>query len=115
MELYIVRFRGNEFIGAFFCHVPSLLLLLYRYRDSLRPATPRECYQGMLGTGAAFDSILENVASEQRDRSKHVAVAITKPPETVRTSFEKYDNLLIFDVISTTERRRQTLGRVDDH
>ena len=70
-----------------------LLLLLCRYRDSLRPATSRECYQGVLGTAAVFDGILENIASEQRDRSKHVAVAITKPPETVRTSVEKYDNL----------------------
>lgn len=49
----------------------------------LEPATVRGCHQGLLGSKTCFAGILEGIKDERRDKSCHVAVAITKPPETV--------------------------------
>lgn len=56
---------------------------IYRYRDVLEPATARGCHQGLLGSDACFAGILEGIRNERHDKNRHVAVAITKPPETV--------------------------------
>ncbi|CAM9159964.1 unnamed protein product [Ascophyllum nodosum] len=74
---------SNRTLSTEHTSVSEAMPAVPRYRDGLQPATGRDCYQGMLGAGAAFASILGSIAGDQRDKSRPVAVAITKPPETI--------------------------------
>lgn len=50
----------------------------------LEPATAKGCHQGLLGSDMSFAKILADIRSERKDKRRPIAVAITKPPETVR-------------------------------
>lgn len=62
----------------------------------LEPATARGCHQGLLGSEASFASILEVVEGERQDRGRPVAVAITKPPETVRSFLSRINFIYMY-------------------
>lgn len=78
--LYVIRFS---------------LSLGNRYRDVLRPGTLRGCYQGLLGSDTTFPHLLGSIKRDRQLRTHHIAVAITKPPETVSCSLKVFSSSCI--------------------
>ncbi|CAM9443991.1 unnamed protein product [Pylaiella littoralis] len=63
--------------------VADILPTVARYGDALQPATTEGTHQGLLGTDKSIASILRDIKSARKEKNGAVAVAITKPPETV--------------------------------
>eukprot|EP00903_Cladosiphon_okamuranus_P019153 g17617.t2 len=63
--------------------VAEILANVARFRDALQPATAQGTHQGMLGSDNSIASVLREIGGARQEKNKPVAVAITKPPETV--------------------------------
>lgn len=99
------RGRGHECVvevlASRLCRLPV------RYRDALQPATVQGTHQGLLGSDNSIASALREIGGARQETNRPVAVAITKPPETVSFCWSWILPTCFFVTVNVPLKRKQ--------